>query len=117
MNRSLLLIIGSPFTAWIPLLVYGLQLIKKPLKIVLHPINIGVIGLFFWSIISAVYNKDLMSFTASFIFILYLVLINWVNKSLLSFEKIHRLLREVWVISLIPAVLGITEKVISSQII
>lgn len=115
MNRSLLLIIGSPFTAWVPLLVHGLQLIKKPLKIVLHPINVGVIGLFFWSIISAVYNKDLMSFAASFIFILYLVLISWVNKSLLSFEKIHRLLREIWVISLIPAVLGILEKIISTQ--
>ncbi|GAU77537.1 O-antigen ligase [Fusibacter sp. 3D3] len=115
MNRSLLLIIGSPFTAWFPLLFGAKKIIKESTKIVLHPVNLGVIGLFFCAILSAVYNRDARSFFASFILLLYLVLIRWVGNELVSFERIHRFLREVWVLSLIPAILGIVEKIISTQ--
>lgn len=116
MNRSLLLIVGSPFTAWFPLLLCAKKIIKKSTKIVLHPVNLGVIGLFFCSIISSLYNRDVLSFLASFILLLYVFLISWVRDELASFEKIHRFLRELWVLSLIPAILGILEKMISTQI-
>ncbi len=116
MNRSLLLIVGSPFTAWLPLLFCVKKIIKKSTQIVLHPVNLGVIGLFFCSIVSALYNQDVLSFLASFILLLYLILIRWVRDELTSFEKIHRFLRELWVLSLIPALLGILERMISTQV-
>ncbi|MBF4695715.1 O-antigen ligase family protein [Fusibacter ferrireducens] len=116
MNRSLLLIVGSPFTAWLPLFLGAKKSINRSTKIVLHPVTIGVIGLFFCAVISSVYNRDGLSFLASFVFVLYFFLIHWVRDELLSFERIHRLLRALWVISLMPALWGILEKMISTQI-
>ncbi len=113
MGNNLILLIISPVTAWIPLLRGGIKQWSEPIKIVFHPIILGIIGLFFCSVASAIYNQDWLSLMASFALILYFILVQWAERELTTFEKLHRVFRECWLISLIPALLGILEKLIS----
>lgn len=114
MNLGLWLIILSPFTAWIPLLKWFMRMLRSKTGFTINPLHIGLLVLFFWSVVSGLMNGNRLSVLTSGVFLLYFGLCVWFENYCYEEEHMLVLIEQVWKISLVSAFIGIGEKIIST---
>ncbi|SKA99650.1 O-antigen ligase [Caloramator quimbayensis] len=111
MFASLLLIVISPYTAFIPVIYISYLMIKGKYTLKRNPWNGGLLVLFVWSFIVGIINKSLLSSLLSLAFLLYFCLSVFIENQYNSEYKIEGLLKLLLKISVFSAVLGILEKI------
>ena len=112
-NLSIILIILSPYTCFIPSLLILRMLFQKKLTVCLNPLNVGLALLFIWSFISGLANQSLVSTISSFIILFNLSLVIYLEHIFTDKKAINSILVKVWTYSIMAAVLGIIEKIAS----
>lgn len=113
MNGNLFLIILSPFTAFIPLFKLLTSVITDRCPIHLTRYNICLLGMFIWSLFSSAINKDWLSTMASFAFLLYFAITVWIQSLVPTERQIEGLVHKLWKLSLVPAFMGIVERLLA----
>lgn len=110
MNYLLLLVLLSPFTAWVVLAYFAFDTHKKGYPMVFSSINCCLLALAGISAISGLLNADLLSIGGSLVFIAFMYMNVWMHRHLDSNEKIEKVLRRFWFLSLVTGVIGVVEK-------
>lgn len=114
MDRSLIaLILFSPFTAWIPAIGAAMAAYRKKMTIWLTPMNVGIILLFNWALLTGIYNHSLREILVSFGILIYLGWTIFLQNNLTRTHQVEALLEKVWRLGLIAAALGLAEKFLS----
>lgn len=111
MMISLLLIIFSPYTAFLPLIYISYRILAKKEAINRNPWNLGLLILFVWSLISGILNRSLTSTVLSVAFFMYFCLSVYLENRYNSEDKIEKLLQYIVYFSIVTALLGIFEKI------
>lgn len=105
--------VASPYLSVLPPIIIAFSIYKKKIPIILDPINLSLIVLFIWSMISGIVNKSLLSTLTSFMFLMYMSLNTYLQNYLKDQETIDQFLRKVWVCSFVAGILGLIEKLAS----
>ena len=105
--------VASPYLSVLPPIIIAFSIYKKKIPIILDPINLSLIVLFIWSMISGIVNKSLLSTLTSFMFLMYMSLNTYLQNYLKDQETIDQFLRKVWVSSFVAGILGLIEKLAS----
>lgn len=109
---SILLVILSPFTAFLPILYMTYEVITKKAVIHKNPWNIGLLLLFSWSVFSSLVNLSFYSVILSFVILIYFFLSIYLQNHFNDEDKIEGLCRYLVYFSIGAAVIGIIEKII-----
>lgn len=112
-NLNLILIIFSPFTALIPALIAVLTALRKKMVFWMNPLNLIILLLFGWSLLSGLYNHSIRDMLVSFGFLLYLGVAVFLQNRYNTSGAIETLLGHVWRLSLVTAFVGLLEKLMS----
>lgn len=113
MDYILLLILLSPYTAWVALVYFAVDGYKKKYTFKSTPINWCLVALAGIAIVSGILNQDLLSIGGAAVFLAFIGMNNWMAHRLTSLEKIETLVRRFWHISLVTGFIGVIEKVAS----
>lgn len=116
MDYILLLILLSPYTAWVALAYFTVDGYRKNYTFTSTPINWCLIALAAVSAASGILNHDLLSLGGAVVFFAFVGMNNWMEHHLTSLEKIEILVRRFWHLSLLTGFIGIVEKVASTFI-
>lgn len=108
---AVILTVLSPYTAFLPMLYISIKTIKKNEPVCKNPWNIGLIVLFYWSMIVGVINKNLFSAFASFMILGYFSVSVYIHNNYNEKEKIERLFQNLVLASVISSAIGIIEKI------
>ena len=107
----IIMIVFSPFTAIIPAVFAVNLLIKGKIKVEMNYWNIGLFCLFIYSMVSGIVNKSILSFIASFGFLLYFALCIFAQNYFVKVSRINTVLKTTVYLSTIAAIGGIIEKI------
>jgi putative inorganic carbon (hco3(-)) transporter len=107
---SILLMVISPFTAFLPAVYIMYKLFSKKLSIYKNPWNIGLMALFLWAVFSGLLNHNLISAMLSIVIFMYFCLSVYLQNHYDSEEKIEAALKYLIYFSIFSAILGIIEK-------
>lgn len=113
MLLGIILTVLSPYTSVIVACLVLINVLRKKYEIELNPINIGLVILFFISIISGIYNKSTYSILGSSGILLFFAISIYLQNKLTSLSKIESFIENVWKVSFVAGLIGIFEKFIS----
>lgn len=114
LDKLLLLILLSPYTAWVPLGICAVYVIHKKYKFESNPLNFGLVCMAIISGISGALNKDILSIGGSGILLMYMTMNIWFSNHYNTSDKVESLVKKVWHLSIITGFIGILEKLIAS---
>jgi hypothetical protein len=112
MSVWILLTVLSPFTALLPVFYAAYRVLSKKESINKNPWNTGLIALFIWSFFVGLINRSYLSTIASFAFFLYFCLSVFMQNHFNNEDKIERLYKCLVHFSILPAIVGIVEKIV-----
>lgn len=116
MNLLTGLLVLSPFTA-VFVGLYALYLIlKRKLTLTLNYWSIGLLILFFWSLIVGVFNKSLLSALGSLLLLVYFFASQFAEKISGNKDVLHKVINLIVFFTSIAAVIGIIEKIVFALI-
>jgi len=110
MDFNILLLIISPYTAFVPIIYFFIKNINNKEILIMDRNNYCLYLIFLSSVCSSVVNKSIVSFVLSFVIILLIIVFNGISKKNLLLD---RLFYKVWKYSLIPLGIGFFEKILS----
>lgn len=113
LDLGILATIITPYLSVIPPIVILYRILTKKIPMVVNPINIALILLFFWSIFSGIINKSLLSSVASIYFLLLLSINVYLEATIFEEASVEKFIKKVWKYSMYAGILGIIEKVFS----
>lgn len=105
------MIIFSPITAVIPGIYAIYLMIKNKGKIEKNYLNIGLLGLFIWSIIVALKNESVLSFLGSTMLLMYFAMGLLGQQYFVTRRKINRVLKYSVYLTALTAINGVIEKI------
>lgn len=112
MNLLTGLLVLSPFTA-VFIGLYALYLIfKGRLTLTLNYWSIGLLTLFFWSLIVSIFNKSLLSALGSLLLLVYFFASQFAEKISKNKDILHRVINLIVFFTSIAAMIGIVEKIV-----
>lgn len=112
MNLLTGLLVLSPFTA-VFIGLHALYLIfKRKLTLTLNYWSIGLLTLFFWSLVVGIFNKSLLSALGSLLLLVYFGASQFADKISTNKDNLHNVINLIVFFTSIAAVIGIIEKVI-----
>lgn len=109
---AMLLTTISPYTAFLPLIYISYKVLQGKITIDNNPWNIGLILLFFCSLISGILNESLLSIFVSLALLIYFCFSVFLQNNFHSEDKIEKVLKYSVLFSIFSALLGIVEKII-----
>ena len=112
MNLLTGLLVLSPFTA-VLVGLYALYLtLKGKLTLTLNYWSIGLLALFFWSLIVSVFNKSLLSALGSLLLLVYFFASQFAEKISKNKDILHKVINLIVFFTSIAAVIGLLEKIV-----
>lgn len=112
MNLLIFMIILSPFTALIPALYGGIEILKGNYKVKKNYWNVGIIILFFWAGFVAIINKSILSFIAAFLLLAYFSISVIADNYFITEKRVNDVLMYIIKLSTITGIVAMVEKVI-----
>lgn len=112
MNLLIFMIILSPFTAVIPALYGGIEILKGKYKVKKNYWNVGIITLFFWASFVAIINKSILSFIASFLLLAYFSISVIADNYFITKKRVDDVLMYIVKLSTITGIAAVVEKMI-----
>ncbi|MCY6371673.1 O-antigen ligase family protein [Clostridium ganghwense] len=106
---SIFLIVFSPYLAFLPMMVTGFQMLQKN-NFTKNIWNIGLIFLFIWALFVGIINASVVSIAASFAVLVYFFISVYLENNYNEEEKIEKLLKNIILISIGSAFIGIIER-------
>lgn len=117
MNLLTGLLVLSPVTA-VFLGFYALYLIlKKKLPLTLNYWSIGLLILFFWSLIVGIVNKSILSSIGSLLILVYFFASQFAQKIISNKDIFHKIINLIVFFTSIASVIGIIEKIVFAFLI
>lgn len=106
----ILLIVISPYTAILPMIYATYITLLKGINLHKNYWNMGLFSLFIWSMIVGIINRNMMSFLASFAFLVYFCFSVFLNNYCTSESIVEKIYRTLVHISIFSSILGLIEK-------
>jgi O-antigen ligase len=113
MDLIIFLVLLSPYTTIIIGIMLFIELYRKNQPIVMNQLNIGLLSLFIWSLISGLLNMSFTSMILSFAILIFMAINESIQNELKSDKNINKILVKIFNIGLLTAFIGIIEKILS----
>lgn len=113
MNYILLLVLLSPFTAWLTLVYFAYDGIKNKYRVTWTPVNVCLLMLVILSTLSGILNGDFLSIGGAMVFAAFIGMNTWMENRVPSIKKLEMVLNRFWHLGLFTGVLGVFEKAAS----
>jgi O-antigen ligase len=112
---NILLAVISPYTAMLPVTYIAFKSLQRNMFFYKNPWNLGLLLLFFWSLISGIINMNSISTAASVIILIFLFAGVYLQNYYNDEEKVEKLFRNFILASIGCAFLGILEKITAAS--
>jgi hypothetical protein len=113
MQIALIMIVMSPYLAFLPVVRMMYRVYKDEMKISLNPLNVGMGLLFVWALFTGIINRNILSVIGALGILAFAGMGVYFQNSFDDNEKVDKLLRSLFNISAVAAGIGLIEKAAS----
>lgn len=113
MQIALIMIVMSPYLAFLPVVRMMYRVYKDEMKISLNPLNVGMGLLFVWALFTGIINKNILSVIGALGILAFAGMGVYFQNSFDDNEKVDKLLKSLFKISAVAAGIGLIEKAAS----
>lgn len=115
MQLAMLLIIISPYTAFLPLIYMSCRWNAPKGLREWSVVQVSLIALFFMSLVSAWANRSLPSFAGSMGLLFFIGAALYLQQTFTEVEQARKLLLNLWPLTMLAGIFGILQKVLSNE--
>ncbi|SHE97512.1 O-antigen ligase family protein [Alkalibacter saccharofermentans] len=110
MQLALIMIVMSPYLAFLPVVRMMYKVYKDEMNVSLNPLNVGAGLLFVWALFTGIINRNILSVIGAGGILAFAGMGVYFENTFNTQEKIESLLKALFKISAVAALIGMAEK-------